>query len=113
MTDEDVLELLNKQITAMQVIQQEFTHIYVVCTDLDDSDEIRSNLTDINQQLFVLQTQANQLRDATAVVSAPTQGEVDDIEKGLNQLDAYVRNDANFHMAINYLMQVAALVGSK
>jgi hypothetical protein len=104
------IDFLAKKITGLQVIQHELTHIYTGITDLDLADEIRGKLTSLNATLFALQSALNSLKASTAVVPKPSDNEINGLTSALQQLDAYVRNDENVHMALNYLMQVMTLI---
>ncbi len=101
------LQLINQKITGLQVVQQALTNLYTQATDLNISDTIRAQLTNLNEELFALQSERNAMADATNVVSPPTPSEIQALNDILKQLDAYVHTDQNLHMAISYLQQVA------
>jgi hypothetical protein len=101
------ISLLTQKITAMQVIQQSLTTLYTNATDLDLSDSIRTQLTQVNEDLFALQSERNALAESSTVVPPPTADEIQQLNDTLKQLDAYVQTDQNVHMALSYLQQVA------
>lgn len=112
MPNEEALQFLSKQITGLRIVSQELTRIYTGIADLDLADTVRSQITDINQTLFALESAKNSLDAATNVVPPPSEARVQALTNALRQLDAYVRSDQNIHMALNYLTQVAGLVSA-
>ncbi len=104
------IDFLTKKVTGLQVIQHELTAIYTGTTDLDLADEVREKLTSLNATLFALQSALNSIKAAADVVPAPSDDEIQALTSALKQLDAYVRNDASVHMALNYLTQVMNLI---
>ena len=111
MANEASLKFLNEQITALRVISQELTRIYLSLTDLDVADEFRGRITNLNQLLFALESARNNL-EAAESIPPPSAERIAALENALKQLDAYVRNDQNVHLALNFLTQVADLVVS-
>jgi hypothetical protein len=110
MANEEALQFLTKQITGLQMISQELSRIYTGITDLDLADEVRSQVTSINEVLFALQSARNSMEAASTVIQPPSEDRVQALMTALHQLDAYVRSDQNIHMALNYLTQVASLI---
>lgn len=108
--NDTAIDFLMKKIRALQVIQQELTRIYTGTVDLDLADEIRCKLTSLNTTLFAMQSALNSLQASSSIVPPPGDDNVQSLTSALRQLDAYVRNDANVHMALNYLSQVLTLV---
>jgi len=109
MANEVALKFLNDQITALRVISQELTRIYLGLTDLDVADEFRGRITNLSQLLFALESARNNL-EAAEPIPPPSAERIAALENALKQLDAYVRSDQNVHMALNYLTQLATLV---
>jgi hypothetical protein len=101
------LQLINQKITGLQIVQQALTNLYTQESDLNASDAIRAQLTSLNEELFVLQSERSAMADASNVVPPPASSEIQALNDILKQLDAYVHTDQNVHMAINYLQQVA------
>jgi hypothetical protein len=112
MPDEDARQFLAKQITALRIVTQELTRIYTGLIDLDLADRVRSQITEINETLFALESAQNNLDAAANVVPPPTDARILALSNALRQLDAYVRSDENIHMALNYLTQVAEMISS-
>jgi hypothetical protein len=112
MPNEAAIGFLTNKITALRVIQQELSRIYTRITNLDFADDVRQRLTSINETLFALESARNSLEATTNTIPPPTEERVQSLNSALRQLDAYVRNDQNIHMALNYLLQVASLVKS-
>ena len=109
MANEVALKFLNEQITALRIIQQELTRIYLTLTDPDVADEFRPRITNLEQLLFALESARNNL-EAAEPIPPPSAERLAALESALKQLDAYVRSDQNVHMALNYLTQVANLI---
>jgi hypothetical protein len=112
MPNEAAIQFLAGKITGMQVIRQELTRIYTSIIDLDLADEVRQRITSLNETLFALESTRNSLEAAENVIPPPPEDRVQALGSALRQLDAYVRNDQNIHMAMNYLTQVASLIRS-
>jgi hypothetical protein len=112
MANDAALKFLTDKITALRVISQELTRIYLTITDLDVADQFRAEVTSLNQLLFALESARNSLEAASDPIPPPTDDRIAALENALRQLDAYVRSDQNIHMALNYLTQVANLVTS-
>jgi DNA repair ATPase RecN len=112
MPNEDARQFIAKKVTALRITVQELTRIYITIGDLDLADTVRSRITDINETLFALESAQNSLEAATAVVPPPDAARTEALRAALHQLDTYVRNDQNIHMAINYLTQVAGMIGA-
>lgn len=112
MANDKAIEFLTGQITGLRVIQQELSRIYTGITNLDFADDVRQRLTSLNQTLFALESARNSLEATTKAVTAPSQARFTALALALHQLDAYVRNDQNIHMAINYLEQVSSLINA-
>lgn len=110
MANEAAIEFLTGKITGLRVIQQELSRIYTRITNLDFADDVRQRLTSLNQTLFALESARNSLDTTANEVEPPSENRVEALTHALRQLDAYVRNDQNIHMALNYLTQVASLI---
>ncbi|SRR5258707_206743 len=112
MANEAALKFLTDKITGLQMISQELTRIYTGVTDLDLADQVRAEVTSVNQLLFTLQSARNSLEAASDPVPPPDDARLEALTVALHQLDAYVRSDQNIHMALNYLTQVASLINN-
>jgi hypothetical protein len=112
MANEATIAFLTDKITGLRVIQQELSRIYTSITNLDFADDVRQRLTSLNQTLFALNSARNSLEATVNEVEPPSKKRVETLADALRQLDAYVRNDQNIHMALNYLTQVASLIRS-
>jgi len=112
MPNEEARQFIAQQVTALRITVQELTKIYLGIADLDLADTVRSQITDINQTLFAFESALNSLDAATAVIPPPSEARIQALTAALRQLDAYVRNDENIHMALSYLTQVAGLISA-
>jgi hypothetical protein len=110
MPNEEAIRFLTQKITGLQVVQQEMTRIYTSIKDLDEADDVRSQLTSLNEILFALQSARNSLQAATNVVPPPDANRVKALTDALRQLDGFVRSDQNIHLALNFLTQIADLI---
>lgn len=112
MANEEARQFIAKQVTALRITAQELTRIYISIGDLDLADSVRSQITDINQMLFALESAQNSLEAATDVIPPPSDARIQALTTALRQLDAYVRNDEDIHMALSFLTQVAGMVSA-
>jgi hypothetical protein len=110
MPNETALKFLNDKITALRVIQQELTRIYLSITDLNVADQFRSEISSLNLVLFALESARNSLQAAADPIPPPSDDRILALENALRQLDGYVRSDDNIHQALDFLMQIANLV---
>jgi len=108
--NEAAIQFLTSKLTGLQAIQQDLGRIYRTITDLDFADEVRDRLTSVNETVFALQSALNGLDDADKVVTPPSEDQIAELEKALQQLDAYVQSDQDIHTAIDYLVQTASMI---
>ena len=112
MANEAALTFLREKITAMQIVVQEMTRIYLGTTDLNLADAIRAEITSMNQVLFALESARNSLEASANEVPPPSAERVQALIEALHRLDTYVRSDQQIHLALNFLTEVANLIDS-
>jgi hypothetical protein len=110
MANEAALKFLDEKITALQMINQELTNIFMSTGDLDLADSIRADITSQNQVLFALRSARNSLAATANEVPPPSEARVEALTAALRRLDGFVRSDQNIQSALDFLNGVANLI---
>lgn len=105
-------EALQKQISALTIIDNELSHFYAICPDFSDSAAIRQQAYGVEEELYTKQAELDALNAGTGVNQPLTDAQVASLEQVLTSLDKYVRNDDNTNMCISYLTQVLNAIGN-
>jgi hypothetical protein len=59
--NEAALNFITDKITSFEIIKQELSRMFLNATDLDHADDIRREITRLNQRLFTLESMRNSL----------------------------------------------------
>jgi len=110
MPNEAALRFLNEKITGMQIITQELARLHLRTSDLNLADNIRADLTSLNQVLFALRSARNSLVATQNEVPPPSEERVEALTAALRRLDAFVTSDQQIQLAVNSLVEVADLI---
>lgn len=110
MANEAALNFINDKITGLEIIKQELSRMFLNTTDLDLADDIRREITRLNQVLFTLESMRNSLA-ATANEVPPIPPErVAALTDALHRLDTFVSGDQKIQAALNFLIEVAGAI---
>jgi len=107
MANEAALNFINEKITGLQIIKQEMSRIFLNTTDLDQADDIRREITRLNQLLFTLESMRNSLAATAHEVPPPPEARIAALTDTLRRLNSFVSGDQNIQTALNFLTQVA------
>ena len=112
MANEAALSFITDKITGLEIIKQELSRMFLNTNDLNKSDDIRREITRINQLLFTLESMRNSLMATANEVPPPTPARIAALTDALRRLDSFVSGDQTVQTALNFLTQVAAAIRS-
>ena len=112
MANEAALNFITDKITGLEIIKQELSRMFLNTTDLDQADDIRREITRLNQLLFTLESMRNSLAATENEVPPPPPERIAALTNALHQLDTFVSSDQNIQAALNFLIQVAGMIRS-
>jgi len=110
MANEAAMDFITQKITALEIIKQELGRMFLNTTDLDQADDIRREITRLNQLLFTLESMRNSLAATANEVPPPTQERIDALTDALRRLDRFVSGDQNVQAVLNFLIDVAGVI---
>ena len=110
MANEAALNFITDKITGLEIIKQELSRMFLNTTDLDQADDIRREITRLNQLLFTLESMRNSLAATANEVPPPPPERIAALTGALHQLDSFVSGDQNIQTALNFLTQVAGVI---
>jgi hypothetical protein len=107
MANEAALNFITNKITGLEIIKQELSRVFLNTTDLDQADDIRREITRLNQLLFTLESMRNSLAATANEVPPPPAERIAALTVALRRLDSFVSGDQNIQAVLNFLTQVA------
>jgi hypothetical protein len=107
MANEAALNFITNKITGVEIIKQELSRVFLNTTDLDQADDIRREITRLNQLLFTLESMRNSLAATANEVPPPPAERIAALTDALRRLDSFVSGDQNIQAVLNFLTQVA------
>jgi len=110
MANEAALDFITNKITGLEIIKQELSRMFLNTTDLNLADDIRREITRLNQLLFTLESMRNSLVATANEVPPPPAARIAALTDALRQLDSFVSGDQNVQAALTFLTQVAGLI---
>lgn len=110
MANEAALNFITEKITGLEIIKQELSRMFLNTTDLDHADDIRREITRLNQLLFTLESMRNSLAGTANEVPPPTPERIAALTNALRRLDSFVSGDQNIQTGLNFLTQVAGVI---
>jgi hypothetical protein len=110
MANEAALNFINDKLTGLEIIKQELSRMFLNTTDLDLADDIRREITRINQVLFTLESMRNSLAATANEVPPPPPERIAALTDALHRLDTFVSGDQNIQAALNFLIEVAGAI---
>ena len=110
MPNEAAIDFITDKITALDIIKQELSRMFLNTTNLDQADDIRREITRLNQLLFTLESMRNSLAATANEVPPPSPARIAALTDGLRRLDTFVSGDQNIQTALNFLTQVAGVI---
>jgi len=110
MANEATLDFITNKITGLEIIKQELSRIFLNTTDLDIADDIRREITRLNQMLFTFESMRNSLAATANEVEPPSQARIEELTDALRRLDSFVSGGQNIQSVVNFLTEVAGAI---
>jgi|SRR5215212_6809276 len=110
MPNEAALNFITDKITGLEIIKQELSRMFLNTTDLNQADDIRRDITRLNQVLFTFESMRNSLAATANEVSPPPPARIAALTDVLRRLNSFVSGDQNIQTALNFLIQVAGVI---
>jgi hypothetical protein len=112
MANEAALNFITNKITGLEIIKQELSRMFLNTLDLDQADDIRREITRLNQMLFTLESMRNSLAATANEVPPPTPARIEELTNALRRLDSFVSGDQNVQAVLTFLTQLADVIHS-
>jgi hypothetical protein len=112
MANEAALDFITDKITGLEIIKQELSRMFLNTTNLNQADDIRREITRLNQLLFTLESMRNSLAATPNEVPPPPPARVAALTDALRRLDSFASGDQNIQTALSFLTQVAGVIRS-